>query len=108
MQQLADLMEQFERASQGYATGNDINRDDDWFVLKMHEELGELTQIWMKLTARGRTHGLSPETLREELANEAADLLGHVLLFINQHNIDIAGAVNRKWRFDPSVPKPRD
>jgi len=108
MQHLTELTKQFERASQSYAAGNDIARDDDWFVLKMQEELGELTQIWMKLTARGRTRGLSSEALREELASETADLLGHVLLFAGRHEIDLSSAIKRKWRFDPEAPSRSD
>ncbi len=90
----------FEQASRSYAAQNDIERDDDWFVLKMQEELGELTQIYMKLSDRGRKHGRADADLREDLANETADLLGHILLFAHRHNIDLADAIERKWRFE--------
>jgi len=108
MQHLTNLAAQFERASQAYAAQNAISRDEDWFVLKMQEELGELVQIWLKLTDRGRTHGVQREALEEELANETADLLGHVLLFMNRHDIDITDAINRKWRFNPSASESKD
>lgn len=103
MPPLLKLADQFEQASRTYASSNDIERDEDWFVLKLQEELGELTQVWMKLTARGRRRGLDDTALREELANETADLLGHVLLFANRHDIDLPGAIRRKWRFDPET-----
>lgn len=99
LQRLAD---QFESASVGYVEANGLERDADWFVLKMQEELGELTQVWNKLTGRGRRRDRSEAELREDLADEAADLLGHVLLFARQNELDLRRAVERKWRFTPT------
>lgn len=97
------LGEKFERASQSYAAGDNIVRNDEWFLLKLQEELGELTQVWMKLTGRGRRKGRSEEELRLSLEDECADLLGHVLLFAHRHELDLRAAVERKWRFDPGA-----
>jgi NTP pyrophosphatase (non-canonical NTP hydrolase) len=98
---LGALALQFEQASQSYAKANDISRDPDWFVLKLQEELGELTQVWTKLTGRGRPRGLTEAELRKALADETADLLGHILLFAHTHGIDLDAAIERKWRFKP-------
>jgi NTP pyrophosphatase (non-canonical NTP hydrolase) len=98
---LAALTARFEAASQAYAAGNAITRDADWFVLKLQEELGELTQAWMKLTGRGRPRGASEEDLRTALADETADLLGHILLFASAQGIDLDAAIERKWMFKP-------
>jgi NTP pyrophosphatase (non-canonical NTP hydrolase) len=94
-----DLQRQFEAASARYAAANGLERDADWFVLKLHEEVGELTQVWNKLSGRGRRHGRSEDELRESLADEAADVLGHILLFAETNGLDLAAAVERKWRF---------
>jgi len=96
---LRDLQSQFETASAGYAAANGLTRDADWFVLKLQEEVGELTQVWNKLSGRGRRHGRSEGELRESLADEAADVLGHVLLFAETNGLDLAAAIERKWRF---------
>jgi NTP pyrophosphatase (non-canonical NTP hydrolase) len=72
-------------------------------VLKMQEELGELTQVWNKLTGRGRRRDRSEGDLRNDLADEAADLLGHVLLFALRNELDLEAAVERKWRFKPEA-----
>lgn len=93
------LRAQFEDASARYAATNGLDRDADWFVLKMHEEIGELTQIWNKLSGRGRRRGRSEDELRQALADETADLLGHVLLFAGRHDLDLAAAIERKWHF---------
>ena len=67
---LEKLSAQFETASAKYAEANNLERDPDWFVLKMHEEIGELTQIWNKVSGRGRRHGRSVDDLQSALADE--------------------------------------
>lgn len=103
MHHLIELAGQFEEASKRYAAANGITRNDDWFILKLQEELGELTQVWMKLTDRGRKRGLGEAELREEMANETADVLGHILLFAQKNSVDLAAAIERKWRFVPKA-----
>lgn len=98
---LSGLIQQFEKASANYATVNGVERDDDWFVLKLQEEMGELTQIWNKKTGRGRRKGMTDEELATALADETADVLGHILLFAHRNGLDLAAAVERKWRFRP-------
>jgi len=98
---LKQLGETFFLASAAYADMHQIERDRDWFVLKMHEEIGELTQIWSRLTGRGRLKGQSDQDLQRALSDETADLLGHVLLFAEQSHIDLAAAIERKWKFRP-------
>jgi len=98
---LEKLSAQFEAASADYAKTNGIERDPDWFVLKLQEEMGELTQAWNRKTGRGRTKGRSTEELDRDLADETADLLGHILLFARQHDLDLAAAIERKWLFRP-------
>ncbi|MCK3777539.1 pyrophosphatase [Ensifer sesbaniae] len=100
---LERLGSQFETASAGYAGAHGIERDSDWFILKMQEELGELTQVWNKLSGRGRRHGKSTEELTALMADETADLLGHVLLFAHHHKLDLPAAIERKWRFQATL-----
>ncbi|NLR95264.1 pyrophosphatase [Rhizobium sp. P38BS-XIX] len=96
------LMQQFEMASATYAAENGLERDEDWFMLKLQEELGELTQIWNKTTGRGRRKGMTEAQLAMALADETADVLGHILLFAHRNGLDLAAAIERKWRFRPS------
>ncbi|WP_337266291.1 pyrophosphatase [Oryzifoliimicrobium ureilyticus] len=98
---LAQLSSQFELASKSYAEAYEIMRDDDWFILQLQEELGELVQTWNKWTGRGLPKGKSRDELSRALADETADLLGHVLLFARQNNLDLAPAIERKWKFKP-------
>ncbi|MBP1842412.1 NTP pyrophosphatase (non-canonical NTP hydrolase) [Rhizobium petrolearium] len=96
---LERLAGQFEAASAAYAETHGIERDPDWFVLKLQEEVGELTQAWNRVTGRGRKKGRSEEDLNRDLADETADLLGHILLFARNNRIDLAAAIERKWLF---------
>ncbi|NTJ42784.1 pyrophosphatase [Agrobacterium larrymoorei] len=98
---LSDLMQQFEQASHKYADANKIERDRDWYLLKLQEEVGEVTQAWNRLSGRGRAKGKTPEEMRQDLLDEAADLLGHVLLLAYHNDLDLKGSIKRKWLFEP-------
>jgi NTP pyrophosphatase (non-canonical NTP hydrolase) len=98
---LRELAQRFEQASQSYATLHGFQRDEDWIILKMQEELGELTQTWIRHTARGRAPAPSSEETMRSLEDETADLFGHVLLFAHRHGLDLGAAIARKWRFVP-------
>ncbi len=98
---LSHLMQQFELASQKYASANDIERDPDWYLLKLQEEVGEVTQAWNRLSGRGRSKGRTTEEMRQDLSDETADLLGHVLLLAHHNGLDLETSIKRKWRFEP-------
>ena len=80
-----------------YAERCGIDRNDDWYLLKIQEELGELVQAHLKLTGRGRARGASPAELEAARADEAADLLCQVLLYCRHFGIDPDAAIQRKW-----------
>ncbi|EPE99440.1 hypothetical protein [Rhizobium grahamii] len=96
---LNDLAEKFERSSRAYADANHIERDADWFLLKLQEEMGELTQAWNRVSGRGRRKGRSDDELARDLADETADVLGHILLFAHRNGLDLSAAIKRKWLF---------
>lgn len=99
---LSELKRKFEEASAIYAARHAIRRDPDWYILKLQEEVGELTQAWNNATGRGRNREVPPDALQQSLADETADILGHVLLFAHHNDIDLAAAIERKWKFAPS------
>ncbi len=100
---LSQLMQQFELASEKYARANDIERDADWFILKLQEEVGEVTQAWNRLSGRGRSKGKTRDEMRQDLSDETADLLGHVLLLANASGLDLEASIKRKWLFEPGA-----
>lgn len=49
------LTKEVEKVSKHYTKKFGIIRDSDWFMLKLQEELGELTQSYLKLIGKGRS-----------------------------------------------------
>jgi NTP pyrophosphatase (non-canonical NTP hydrolase) len=99
------LAERLERVSAAYAARSSVRRDDDWYVLKLQEELGELTQAWLRLTDRGRRAGSEGAALRSQVEDEAADLLCQLLLFARRFDIDLIASVRRKWLLFDRIPE---
>jgi NTP pyrophosphatase (non-canonical NTP hydrolase) len=89
---LHELSDAAAEISDIYAGKYGIERDDDWFLLKLQEELGELAQAHLKLSSRGR--GTVPAQAR---ADEAADVLCMLLLYCRRFGIDPEEAVRAKW-----------
>ena len=75
-----------------YAAEHDIDRDRDWALLKLQEELGELTAEHLRLTGRARG---TPDA--QALGDEAADVLGMLLIYCARSGIDLEQAMQRKW-----------
>jgi NTP pyrophosphatase (non-canonical NTP hydrolase) len=94
---LTNLTARAERISARYGEHLGITRDGDWFLLKLQEELGELTQAYLQVTGRARTKGLSSEEIREDFELEFADVLCQLLLLARHHQVDVPAAVERKW-----------
>lgn len=96
---LDQLQKSFDAASRTYCAANSLVRDKDWFILKLQEEVGELSQAWNKVSGRGRPRGKSADELRRDLEDEAADVLGHVFLLAEAEGLDLRAAIERKWLF---------
>jgi NTP pyrophosphatase (non-canonical NTP hydrolase) len=89
---LSEVSDAAGRISNIYADKFGIVRDDDWYLLKLQEELGELAQAHLRLSSRGRG-----EACEHDRADEAADLLCQLLLYCSRFGIDPDAAVRRKW-----------
>jgi NTP pyrophosphatase (non-canonical NTP hydrolase) len=83
-----------EAISRAYARLHAIERSDDWLVLKLGEEVGELTQAY--LTASGRSRR-PVEGGRDALRAEMADVLAHLLLLAERFDVDLDAALADKW-----------
>jgi NTP pyrophosphatase (non-canonical NTP hydrolase) len=94
---IAELGGLVAKVSDIYAERNGIAREDDWYALKLQEELGELTAEYLRSSGRGRLKGANAAQRREALEDEAADLLATVLLFARHSGIDLEKALERKW-----------
>ncbi len=94
---LVELSERLEKISVGYGEHLGFERDADWFLLKLQEELGELTQAYLQHTRRSRAKGLTPDEIRDGFHQEFADVFCQLLLFARQHDVDLRQEIERKW-----------
>ncbi|GLV55620.1 pyrophosphatase [Dictyobacter sp. S3.2.2.5] len=95
--ELSEIAEGVEQVSQRYAERFNIERDATWFVLKLQEEVGELTQSYLMLSGRARTKGKSPEEIQAEFNAEVADVFCQILLLARASGIDLEKEVSDKW-----------
>ena len=92
-----ELAKKVEEISKGYSDQFKINRDNDWFIFKIQEELGEMIKEYLMWTKRGRQKGFSEEEIKKNFETELADLLCQVLLFANYNNVDLMKRIEEKW-----------
>lgn len=86
-----------EAVSEYYAERHNIDRTDDWFMLKLNEEVGELTQAYLARAGHSRDKGRSADELEEDFRAELADVLAQVLLLAGRFDVDLASRDERKW-----------
>lgn len=86
-----------ESVSQVYAAKFGIERTDVWFLLKLQEELGELTQAFVNLKGMSKDRGQSDTDKRTAFAHECADVLAHVLLLARSEGLNLEAAIEDKW-----------
>lgn len=89
---LRSLQADVLRISDIYAAEHQIDRDRDWALLKLQEELGELTAEHLRLSGRARG---TPNP--DALGDEAADVLGMLLIYCAGAGVDLETAMRRKW-----------
>ena len=89
---ISDLQADVLRISDIYAREHKIERSGDWALLKVQEELGELTAEHLRMS--GRARGAADAG---KLGDEAADVLGMLLIYCDQAGIDLEAAIERKW-----------
>ena len=94
---LADMASKCQRITKMYQAEFGIEPEQGWHMLKLTEELGELTAAHLELSGQGRRKGKSDEELKANLAEEAADVLGFLLAYCAEQGIDPEQALADKW-----------
>jgi NTP pyrophosphatase (non-canonical NTP hydrolase) len=95
--QINDLSDEVESVSAFYAERHHIDRTDDWLVLKLNEEVGELTQAYLARAGQARDKGRTSAELEGDFRSELADVLAQVLLIARRFDVDLTAEVDRKW-----------
>ena len=89
--------QQIDAISRRYAEIYGFERDADWLVLKLQEEVGELVQAYLAKTGRQRDKGHAPEEIDRRYALELADAVGMLLALAEATGVDIEQAIDEKW-----------
>ena len=95
--ELRATAQQIDAISRRYAEIYGFERDSDWLVLKLQEEVGELVQAYLAKTGRQRDKGHSPEEIDRRYALELADAVGMLLALAEATGVDIEQAIDEKW-----------
>ncbi|MDO8150679.1 pyrophosphatase [Isoptericola sp. b408] len=105
---LAGLADEIEIISRVYERVFDVPRSDDWLVLKLHEEVGELTQAYLARSGRSRDRGEDAAAVDAAFRAELADVLGMLLLVARRFDADLDAEVQRKWFRWRHLVEPQD
>ena len=93
-----ELQEKIITNAESYGKKYGVKIDEDFALLKLYEEVGELAQAVLihRKKSRPEKH-LPEEKSRAELAHELADVLGMVVVNAHLMGVDLEDAVNKKW-----------
>ncbi|MFR9776170.1 pyrophosphatase [Micromonospora sp. MS34] len=94
---LRRLADEVAAVSDRYASRHGIDRADPWYLLKLQEEVGELTQAYLMRAGQARDKGLTADQREAAYRAELADVLCHVLLLARRDGVDLLAEVERKW-----------
>ncbi len=95
--ELKKLTKDIGKVSKIYSKKFKIDRNADWYLLKLQEEVGELTRSYLKCLGQARTSGKTSQELKNSFNEELADVFCHVLLLAQFHDIDLEKEVQNKW-----------
>ena len=91
------IQQEVEVVSAHYGATFEIDRTDDWLVLKLGDEVGELTQAYLARSGQSRSKGRSAAEVEQAFTPEVADVFAQVLLIAERFNIDLQTEIDRKW-----------
>jgi NTP pyrophosphatase (non-canonical NTP hydrolase) len=81
-----------------YGKQYNIDIDEDFALLKLYEEAGELAQAVLihRKKSRPEKH-LADEVSKEKLAEEIADVVGMAIVCAHLYGIDLEEVMSKKW-----------
>jgi len=81
-----------------YGRKYNVKIDEDFALLKLYEEVGELSQAVLihRKKSRPEKH-VSEEISKKELAKELADVVGMAIVNAHLLGIDLEEAIDKKW-----------
>jgi len=96
--EFSEIQDKVMQNAERYGKACDIKIDEDFAILKLYEEVGELSQSLLIYRKKSRPEKFLPfEESKKQLAMEMADVLGMLIVSAKLHNIDLEEAINKKW-----------
>ena len=92
-----NFIEKLETIRKNYLKKFVITDIEHFTILKLQEEVGELTQAYLTMAKMARPRGKTDTELKEAFGEEIADVLCMTLLLANDHRVDVEKAIERKW-----------
>ena len=93
-----ELQEALFQVEMGYGKKFGITIDGDYTLLKLYEEMGELSQALLINRKKCRPEKYpGAEEAKRKLAEEMADVLGLLITNAKLLDIDLEDALKKKW-----------
>ena len=88
---VAQLFEELNEAYSGYLSKFGLVADDDFYLHKLSEELGELSRAF--LAHKAQHPKIEPPIDNAMLEEEAADLFCQIIIFITRNELDVTKTI---------------
>jgi len=86
-----------ESAWSSYAAKHGISREPDaFYLLKMQEELGELTRHFLEMNGN-EYKSVADDKLKRKFADDCASLVGNALVLARHFNVDLPSTIVEKF-----------
>ncbi|MFH0739637.1 MAG: hypothetical protein V1819_00785 [bacterium] len=96
--ELKEIQKQVAQVFLEHLEKDKIALNDDYLILKIGEEVGELMQAYLVYKKRCRPEKyLSDEEAKKGFAKELADVIGLVFAIATVMDIDLDQAIIKKW-----------
>ena len=93
-----ELQEKIYQNALNYGERFNVEIDEDFALLKLYEEAGELAQAVLIHNKKSRPEKhIDRDASKQRVAEELADVMGMAIVIAKVMNIDILEALNHKW-----------
>ena len=100
MMTLEQATDRCERAWAGYASRHGSQRDEDsFYLLKLQEELGELTRRFLEMTGR-EYPSKEGGALRRKFEGDCASIVGNALILAKRFKVNLEERIAEKFPID--------
>lgn len=93
-----EIQKGIEENASKYQKKYGVDIDATFALLKLTEEIGELSEAYLTYTKKSRPEKfVSEEDAKNNVAKEIADVVGVAIILAGLLNIDLEKAIDKKW-----------